>query len=51
MRARTAPSWWRGINSTERAMRAEFPEIQWLFVEPDVTDLKRRVRMESLITT
>src|SRR5262245_13166507 len=26
------------LNGAERAMRAEFPEIQWLFVEPDVTD-------------
>jgi cation diffusion facilitator family transporter len=27
-----------GINRTERAVRAEFPEIQWLFFEPDVAD-------------
>jgi cation diffusion facilitator family transporter len=27
-----------GINRTEEAMRAEFPEIQWLFFEPDVAD-------------
>jgi divalent metal cation (Fe/Co/Zn/Cd) transporter len=26
------------INSAERALRAEFPEIQWLFFEPDVAD-------------
>src|SRR4051794_33134749 len=26
------------INRAEAATRAEFPEIQWLFVEPDVTD-------------
>jgi cation diffusion facilitator family transporter len=26
------------INRAEKATRAEFPEIQWLFVEPDVTD-------------
>jgi cation diffusion facilitator family transporter len=27
-----------GINACEAAMRAEFPEIQWLFFEPDVRD-------------
>ena len=26
------------INQAERDLRAEFPEIQWLFFEPDVTD-------------
>jgi cation diffusion facilitator family transporter len=26
------------INRAEAAMRAEFPEIQWLFFEPDLTD-------------
>ena len=26
------------INRTEAALRAQFPEIQWLFFEPDVTD-------------
>ena len=26
------------INRAEKAMRAEFPEIQWLFFEPDVVD-------------
>jgi cation diffusion facilitator family transporter len=26
------------INRAERALRAEFPEIQWLFFEPDVAD-------------
>jgi len=26
------------INRTEKALRAEFPEIQWLFFEPDVAD-------------
>jgi hypothetical protein len=26
------------INRTEAATRAEFPEIQWLFFEPDITD-------------
>ena len=38
LRARTAAELVATINRTERAMRAEFPEIQWLFVEPDVTD-------------
>jgi cation diffusion facilitator family transporter len=26
------------INRTEKALRAEFPEIQWLFFEPDIAD-------------
>ena len=26
------------INRAEQALRAEFPEIQWLFFEPDLTD-------------
>jgi cation diffusion facilitator family transporter len=26
------------INRAEQAMRAEFPEIQWLFFEPDIAD-------------
>ena len=26
------------INRTEQALRAEFPEIQWLFFEPDIAD-------------
>jgi hypothetical protein len=26
------------INRAEAAARAEFPEIQWLFFEPDVAD-------------
>src|SRR5688572_5190139 len=26
------------INRAEKALRAEFPEIQWLFFEPDVSD-------------
>lgn len=38
MRAMTAAELVQRINETERALRAEFPEIQWLFVEPDVTD-------------
>jgi cation diffusion facilitator family transporter len=27
-----------GINRAEQALRAEFPEIQWLFFEPDIAD-------------
>jgi cation diffusion facilitator family transporter len=27
-----------GINRAEQALRAEFPEIQWLFFEPDIKD-------------
>jgi len=38
MRAVTAAELVERLNRTERALRAEFPEIQWLFVEPDVTD-------------
>jgi cation diffusion facilitator family transporter len=38
MRADTAAELIARLNGTERALRAEFPEIQWLFVEPDVTD-------------
>ena len=38
MRADTAAELIARLNGTERAMRAEFPEIRWLFVEPDVTD-------------
>jgi hypothetical protein len=26
------------INRAESALRAEFPEIQWLFFEPDIAD-------------
>jgi hypothetical protein len=26
------------INRAEKALRAEFPEIQWLFFEPDAAD-------------
>jgi hypothetical protein len=26
------------LNEVEVALRIEFPEIQWLFVEPDVAD-------------
>jgi cation diffusion facilitator family transporter len=38
MKGATAAELVDGINRTEEAMRAEFPEIQWLFFEPDVAD-------------
>jgi divalent metal cation (Fe/Co/Zn/Cd) transporter len=38
LRAQTAVELVAAINRAETAMRAEFPEIQWLFFEPDVTD-------------
>ncbi|HUQ26922.1 MAG TPA: cation diffusion facilitator family transporter [Burkholderiales bacterium] len=38
MRGESAASLVSAINKTEAAMRAEFPEIQWLFFEPDVID-------------
>jgi cation diffusion facilitator family transporter len=38
MTARTADELVADINRAEAAMRAEFPEIQWLFFEPDVAD-------------
>jgi cation diffusion facilitator family transporter len=38
MKASSAAELVDRINSTEKALRAEFPEIQWLFFEPDVTD-------------
>jgi hypothetical protein len=38
MKADTAPQLVAAINRTEQAMRAQFPEIQWLFFEPDVAD-------------
>jgi cation diffusion facilitator family transporter len=38
MKASSAAELVAGINSAERALRAEFPEIQWLFFEPDVAD-------------
>ena len=28
----------QAINRTEAALRAEFPEVQWLFFEPDIAD-------------
>jgi len=38
MHGRTADELVDAINRCEAAMRAEFPEIQWLFFEPDVKD-------------
>ena len=38
MNARTVDELVAAINRAEAAMRAEFPEIQWLFFEPDVAD-------------
>jgi cation diffusion facilitator family transporter len=38
LKARSAADLVAAINRTEVAMRAEFPEIQWLFFEPDVSD-------------
>ena len=38
MKARTVDELVAQINRTEAATRAEFPEIQWLFFEPDVRD-------------
>jgi cation diffusion facilitator family transporter len=38
MIAATADELVADINRAEAAMRAEFPEIQWLFFEPDVAD-------------
>jgi len=38
VRATTAAELVAIINRAEAALRAEFPEIQWLFFEPDVTD-------------
>jgi cation diffusion facilitator family transporter len=38
MKADTAPQLVAAINRAEQAMRAQFPEIQWLFFEPDVAD-------------
>ena len=36
MRARSAAELVAAINRAEVALRAEFPEIQWLFFEPDI---------------
>jgi cation diffusion facilitator family transporter len=38
MKGRTADELVANINRCEASMRAEFPEIQWLFFEPDVKD-------------
>jgi divalent metal cation (Fe/Co/Zn/Cd) transporter len=38
MKARTADELVAAINRAEKAVRGEFPEIQWLFFEPDVAD-------------
>lgn len=38
LKAQSAAELVAAINRSEAAMRAEFPEIQWLFFEPDVTD-------------
>jgi cation diffusion facilitator family transporter len=38
MEATDAAEMVAAINDAEKALRGEFPEIQWLFVEPDVVD-------------
>ncbi|MGH8667785.1 MAG: cation diffusion facilitator family transporter [Burkholderiales bacterium] len=38
MKAASAAEMVADINRAEQAMRAEFPEIQWLFFEPDFAD-------------
>ncbi len=38
MRALSAAELVAEINRAEQALRAEFPEVQWLFFEPDVSD-------------
>jgi cation diffusion facilitator family transporter len=38
MNAATVDELIAAINRAEQALRAEFPEIQWLFFEPDVAD-------------
>jgi cation diffusion facilitator family transporter len=38
MRGTSAADLVAGINRAEAALRAEFPEIQWLFFEPDIAD-------------
>ena len=38
MNARSAGELVAAINRAERAIRAEFPEVQWIFFEPDVVD-------------
>lgn len=38
MKAETAAEMIADINRAEAAVRAEFPEVQWLFFEPDLAD-------------
>ena len=38
MNARTVDELVAAINSAEAAVRAQFPDIQWLFFEPDIRD-------------
>ena len=38
MQARDAGEMVAAINRAEKAVRAEFPDVQWLFFEPDVAD-------------
>jgi cation diffusion facilitator family transporter len=38
IRAQTPPELVAAINRAEAALRVEFPEIQWLFFEPDIAD-------------
>jgi hypothetical protein len=38
MKADSAAQLVDAINRCEAAMRGEFPEIQWLFFEPDIAD-------------
>ena len=38
MKASSAAELVAGINRAEQALRGEFPEIQWLFFEPDIAD-------------
>jgi hypothetical protein len=38
MKATSAAELVSRINEVEAALRIEFPEIQWLFVEPDIAD-------------
>jgi cation diffusion facilitator family transporter len=38
MKAASAEELVAAINRAEKALRAEFPEVQWLFFEPDVSD-------------
>jgi cation diffusion facilitator family transporter len=38
MKGSSAQQLVRAINRAEAAVRAEFPEVQWLFFEPDVAD-------------